>query len=308
VRGAHPLRLRSPRRHPAADWYDEQYNNRARIPEHLAILQRWSDESGRARAALAGIEDVPYGSDPSERLDIFPAGVANAPVMVYLHGGYWRALDKRDQTFVALPFVAAGAMCVLPNYALCPAVGIEHIALQLVRALSWVFRHAADYGGDPDRIVVGGHSAGGHLATMLLACDWPAVAPGLPPDLVTSAMSISGLYELEPLRHAPFLAADLHLSAASARRLSPALMPPPRRPLVTVVGADESAEFLRQADAISHAWGPRTVIGSETVRGRHHMDVLHEVTRPTSCTHRWALRLLGIEPGPAHAGRARKPP
>ena len=289
-----------PKRRPAPAWFDDQYNNRARIPEHPSILQHWADASAQARARLAGVLDVPYGRDPSERLDIFPAaptggvaGGALAPVLVHIHGGYWRALDKRDQSFIAPPFVAAGAMVVLPNHALCPSVSIEHIVMQLVRALVWVYRHAAEHGGDASRIVVSGHSAGGHLAAMLLACDWRAVAPDLPADLVRAALSISGVFELEPLRHAPFLAPDLKLSAASARRLSPACMPPPRGRLVALVGGDESAEFMRQTALIASAWGPQ-VLAVEAVPGRHHMNVLNELAEPASRTQRWGLHLLGL--------------
>ena len=238
--------------------------------------------------------EAAYGHAPRERLDVFPAIAAGSPVLVYLHGGYWRALDKRDQSFVAPPFVDAGALVVLPDYALCPAVTIEHIVLQMVQALAWVYRHAQTYGGDPERIVVAGHSAGGHLATMLLACDWNSVAPDLHADLVKSALSISGLYDLEPLRHTPFLAADLGLTEASARRLSPAAMPAPRGSLVTVVGGNESEEFQRQAALISKAWGPRTVIAADSVPMRHHMDVLHELSDWNSRTHAWGLRLLGL--------------
>jgi len=237
--------------------------------------------------------EVAYGDDPSETLDLFPATQPGAPVLVYIHGGYWRALSKRDQSFVAAPFVEAGAMVAIPDYALCPAVTIEHITLQLVRALAWLHRHAAGVGGDPERIVVAGHSAGGHLAAMLLACDWPAVGADLPHDLVAGALSISGLFDIEPLRHAPFLAPDLHLTADSALRLSPAFMPAPRGPLVTVVGGKESEEFLRQSALIGTQW-PTTVIGAEIVPGRHHMDVLHEIADPVSRTHQWALRLLGL--------------
>lgn len=282
-----------PRRSPA--WFDAQYNSRARIPGHPAILQHWADASARALARPGWVLDQPYGSDASERLDILPPPSTRAPVLVYIHGGYWRALDKRDQAFVAPAFVDAGAMGVQLNYTLCPAVRIEHIALQLTRALAWVWRNAAAHGGDPDRIVVAGHSAGGHLATMLLACDWQAVAADLPADLVKSALSISGLYALEPLRHAPFLAADIGLSAASARRLSPALWPAPARgALATVAGGDESEEFLRQAGLIARAWGPGVVVATETVAGRNHMDVLHELVDPHAGTHRLALQLLGI--------------
>ena len=267
------------RRHTPA-WFDEQYDNRARIPEHPGILQYWFDESAQARERLGGVLDVPYGSDPSERLDIFPTASRGAPVPVYIHGGYWRALDKRGQTFLAPPFVDAGAMVVLPNYALCPAVRIEHIALQLVQALAWVYRHAAEYGGDPARIVVAGHSAGGHLAAMLLACDWCSVARDLPANLVRAALSISGVFDLEPLRHSPFLAHDLKLTAASARRLSPALMPAPSGRLTAVVGGDESEEFLRQNALIARVWGPTSVWVCESIPGCHHMNVLLERLKP----------------------------
>jgi acetyl esterase/lipase len=287
---------------PPAAWFDAQYNNRARIPEHLAILQQWSDRSAAARAGLACRLDLAYGSDASERLDLFPSAEPNAPVLVYLHGGYWRALDKRDQSFVAPPFVDAGAMVVLPNYALCPAVTIEHIVMQTVRALAWVWRHAAEHGGDPARIVVAGHSAGGHLAAMLLACDWRAVAADLPADLVQGALAISGVFELEPLRHAPFLAPDLDLDAATARRLSPAAMPAPRGRLVALVGADESEEFLRQGELIASRWATQC----ERVPGRHHMDVLHELAAPGSRTHALALQLLGQARGSRAASRANR--
>jgi arylformamidase len=185
------------------------------------------------------------------------------------------------------------------NYALCPAVTIDHIVLQLVRALAWVYRHATEHGGNPERIVISGHSAGGHLATMLLACDWPDVASDLPADLVKSALSISGLYELEPLRHAPFLAADIGLTEASALRLSPAWMAAPvQGELVTVVGGDESEEFHRQVDLIASSWGPEVVVGDERPAGRNHMSVLNDLAEPGSSTYRRALQLLGLGTAP----------
>ncbi len=215
-------------------------------------------------------------------------------MLVYIHGGYWRALDKRDASFIAPPFVAAGAMVVVPNYALCPAASIEEIVGQQRAALAWVWRHAAAHGGDPERIVVAGHSAGGHLAAMMLATDWPGVDPGLPADLVKGALSLSGVFELEPLRHAPFLAPDLRLDAAAAERLSPIVLTAPKRPLFALVGGDESEEFLRQNALIAQAWGPAAVPVCEAVPGRHHMSVLRELAEPGSRTHRLALQLLGL--------------
>ena len=286
---------------PSAAWHDQQYNSRGRIPEHLAILQHWSDASAAARARLACALDLPYaergGADPAERLDIFlpkAAPAALAPILVYLHGGYWRALDKRDQSFVAVPFVEAGAMVVLPNYGLCPTVRIDDIVLQTVQALAWVYRHAAVYGGDPRRIVVAGHSAGGHLAAMMLVCRWREVAADLPADLVSTALSVSGVFDLEPLRHAPFLAGDLKLTRSSAARLSPAHLPAPRGRLWAVVGGDESQEFLRQNALIRQAWGARAVPVCETVPARHHMNVLHDLADPGARLHGLARQLLGL--------------
>jgi len=281
-------------RHPAA-WFDAQYNNRARIPEHLQILAEWAERSAAARAALPATLDIAYGRDPAERLDLFPAATPRAPVLVYIHGGYWRALDKADASFIAPPFVAAGAAVVVTNYALCPAASIEEIVRQQRAALAWVWRHAAELGGDAGRIVVAGHSAGGHLAAMMLATDWPAVDPRLPADLVKGALSLSGVFELEPLRHAPFLASDLRLDAAAAERLSPIALAAPKRPLFALVGGDESEEFLRQNTLIAETWGPAAVPVCEAVTGRHHMSVLRELAEPGSRTHRLALRLLGLD-------------
>lgn len=283
-------------------WYEEQYNNRARIPEHPAIFQRWADDSAAARAALnakgAARLDVQYGTGAGETLDVFapPRGKKAAPVLVFIHGGYWRALDKRDHSFIAPPFVTEGALVVVVNYALCPAVSIEHICLQMTRALAWVYEHAADYGGDCRRIVVAGHSAGGHLAAMMLACDWQvvgaAVETNLPANLVKSALSISGVFDLEPLRHVEFLAADLKLTAASARKLSPAKFAAPPGYVIAVVGGDESDEFLRQNALIARAWGTQTVVACEAIDGFNHLSVLGELARPASQVHRWALQLL----------------
>jgi arylformamidase len=275
-------------------WLDAQYNNRARVPEAPQILERWSNASALARAQSDCVLDIPYGAAPSETLDVFRTSAPDAPVFVFIHGGYWRALDKRDHTFVAPALVDAGAMVVVPNYALCPAATIEQITLQMAQAVAWTWRHAREHGGDPRRIVVGGHSAGGHLAAMLLNCRWPQLAPDLPSDLLRSALSISGLFELEPIRRTTFLAPDLHLSAASAQRLSPALLPSPAGRLAAVVGGDESEEFLRQNRLIREAWGDAAVPVCETVPGTNHFTVLHDLADANTRLHAIALELLGL--------------
>lgn len=275
-------------------WLDVQYNNRARIPEHPGIFERWAKASAHAREQSSCRIDVPYGEGPNETLDVFPAAQADAPVFVFIHGGWWRSLDKRDHSFIAPAFTQAGAMVVVPNYALCPSVSIETIALQMTRALAWTFRHAAQFGGNPQRIVVAGHSAGGHLAAMLLCCRWLQVGLDLPEQLVGSALSISGLFDLGPVCQTPFLQADLQLTSASANRLSPALFAPPTGTLYATVGANESEEFLRQNTLIREAWGERAVPVCEAVPGTNHLDVLHELADPQARLHGLALQLLGL--------------
>ena len=275
-------------------WLDVQYNNRARIPEHPQIFARWAESSKLARERLKAVLDVRYGDQPGETLDVFPAAEAGAPVLVFIHGGYWRSLDKSDHSFIAPAFVEAGATVIVPNYALCPSVTIETIALQMTHALAWVWRNPGVHSGDPNRIAIAGHSAGGHLAAMMLSCRWKDVGDDLPPKLVPGALSISGLYDLEPIRNTPFLQQDLQLTPAAVKRLSPAFFPRPRGTLYTVAGINESDEFLRQNQLIRDQWGPTTVPVCETIPGRHHLDVLHDLADPQARLHDLTLRLMGL--------------
>lgn len=281
-------------------WLDAQYNNRARVPEHERIFERWAVASARVREGMTCELDVPYGTGRHETLDIFPAAQPRSPVLVFIHGGWWRSLDKREHSFVAASLVGSGAMVVLPNYDLCPGtpqapVTIEHIALQLTKAIAWVYRNAALYGGSPGRIVVAGHSAGGHLATMMLCCEWPEVASGLPLRTVRAALSISGLYDLEPVSHIPFLKDDLRLTPESVERLSPVRFRPPREGrLCVAVGADESEEFLRQNRLMQWAWGAGVVPSCETIAGANHYTVLHDLADPHGRVHQMAVELMGL--------------
>lgn len=277
-------------------WLDAQYNNRARVANSAAILAKWAEASALAReGSPAKRLDLRYGDGPNETLDIFPSEEPNAPVLVFVHGGYWRALDKSDHSFVAPSFVADGATVVVPNYALCPAVTIEDIALQMVRAVAWTWRHIAEHGGDPSRIALAGHSAGGHLVAMLLSCRWKVVADDLPLQPVAGALAISGLYDLEPVRRAPFLQADLRLTPQQVARASPAFFPRPKAgKLYATVGADESDEFLRHNQLIRDQWGPTAVPVCETLPGADHFTVLQSLADPAGRLHALALRLLNL--------------
>jgi arylformamidase len=267
------------------DWYNSMYNNRALVPEHAAHFAQWAQTSAEARASLKCTLDIPYGDGPNETLDIFPAKQANAPVVVFIHGGYWRSLDKSDHSFVAPALHEMGACVVVVNYALCPGtpeapVTIPDIAQQMVKALAWTWHHIALHGGDPKNVTVAGHSAGGHLAAMLLACNWKQVDKSIPAHWIQKALSVSGLYDLTPLRKTPFLQDSLKLTAKHARMASPALWPRPKKGvLYTVAGGDESAEFLRHNRLIHQTWGPKTVPVCEDLSGLNHFSIVTDLTK-----------------------------
>lgn len=274
-------------------WLDRMYNNRALVPEHAMHFARWADASSDAREAHPCQTDIAYGDGPMEKLDVFPSNQPGAPVVVFIHGGWWRSLDKSQHSFIAPAFKNLGGCVFLPNYALCPAVTIPDITLQMVKALAWVYRNAKKFGGDPSRIYLVGHSAGGHLATMLLDCLWPLVGKDLPADLVKGALSISGVYDLEPIMHTPFLQDSLRLSPEQVAKVSPALLPAPARGvLYAVAGADESAEFIRHNKLIQQAWGKTVVPVCETIPQRNHFSVLEDLTAPWEHLHQLAIRLV----------------
>lgn len=282
---------------PDTAWFDAQYNNRARIPDHAEVFERWRAASALARTQAGAQLDLRYGDGEGEALDLFAPTVpvpGLAPVLVFIHGGYWRSLSKADHSFVAPSFCADGALVIVPDYALAPAVSVEHITLQMARAVEWVWREAERFGGDPRRIAVVGHSAGGHAAAMLLSCRWKQLADDLPPNLLTRAMALSGLYDLEPLRHTTFLQPDLKLTPTAVARLSPAFFPRPKGQLHALAGADESDEFLRQNRLIRDVWGPTSVPVCETVPRANHLTVLHHLADPTARVHELALRLLDL--------------
>ncbi|RQO63756.1 esterase [Variovorax sp. KBW07] len=279
-------------------WLEGMYNNLARVKDHPAYFERWTRESAAARDSLPARIDLAYGDGPNETLDIFPAPVPDAPVLVFIHGGYWRAMDKSQHSFIAPAFNDRGVCVVVPNYALCPGpvdqpVTVPGILMQMVKALAWTWRHVAAHGGDRSRITVAGHSAGGHMAAALLACDWKAVAPDLPAQLVRNALSISGLYDLRPLQRTPFLEDVLHLTDADALRASPALWKAPARgQLYAVAGGAESPEFIRHNAMIREAWGRNTVPVCEVLPGLNHFDVVDAVADPAHSLHRHAVQLL----------------
>ena len=282
-------------------WLERMYNNRALVPDHMDYLQRWAEDSARVRASQPCVLDVAYGTGAGESLDIFPAARTapeGVPVLVFIHGGYWRALDKSDHSFIAPPFTQAGFCVVVVNYALCPGtpeapVTIPHILRQMEKALAWVAHHIASHGGDPKRITVAGHSAGGHLAAMLLTSVWPLIANGLPDGLVRNALSISGIHDLEPIMYTPMYQSALNLTEQQVLQYSPArLLEPATGTLYCAVGADESPEFLRQNQLMQDAWGSHFVPRSVSLPGLHHFSIVDALAKPGHDLHHMAQNLL----------------
>jgi arylformamidase len=277
---------------PDAASLSRLYNNRDLVPEHPQYMARWAEASARARASLPCYLDRAYGEGAGETMDIFPARKGEGACLMFIHGGYWRALDKKDFSYLAPPWVEAGVSVAVVNYELCPRVSMEEIVRQMLRASRWLWLNARQYGIDRDKLYVSGHSAGGHLTAMLMCALWPAFDRALPKDLWKGGLAISGLYDLRPLLEVDWLNGDLRLDGASALKLSPAFMPPATRaPLMTCVGGDESSEFLRQNALLGSRW--RNVLaGDIAMPGKHHFSVIDALADPASALFAGARRLV----------------
>ena len=276
-------------------FFGREYNNRALVPEHAQYFARWAEDSARARATMTCYLDREYGQAPGEKLDIFPARKGDGSVLMFIHGGYWRSLDKRDFSYLAPAWVDAGVSLVVVNYDLCPNVTIEAIVSQMLRASAWLYRHAEEYGMDEERLFVCGHSAGAHLTAMMMAALWPVFDADLPRDLFKGGLAISGIYDLRPLVEVDFLNADLRLDEAAALKVSPAFLPPATRaPVYTCVGGLESSEFKRQNALLAQRW-KSAVAGDIPMPGRHHFSVVDELVNPASALFAGARRMMKLD-------------
>jgi arylformamidase len=258
---------------------DAEYNIRKRHPESPQHYARYEADSRAARETLSDQVDLRYGETPGETLDFFPATEPNAPLFLFIHGGYWRALDKRDFSFIAPGFVAAGIAVALVNYDLCPKVTVETIVAQTQRGIRWAHDNAA-LPFDRRRLVVGGHSAGGHLTAMALAAE--------PPLSIAASIAISGVFDLVPLLKTN-VNEQIALDETRAVALSPAHRPrPDRAPNLICVGGAETRGFIDQ----SRNYAARLGKTAKIYPALDHYTIMTALADPTSELHRDVRQII----------------
>ena len=249
---------------------DAAYNNTAAVANVGAIRADWDARSAALRQSTRGHLDLAYADAPRQRLDLFLAAQPHAPTLMFIHGGYWQMNDKERFAFVARGPLARGINVAVVEYTLAPDVRMDRIVDEMRRSVGWLNKHLGDYGADPDRIYVSGHSAGGHLTAMMM--NEGAVKAGL---------AISGLYDLEPIR-LNYLNDKLGLDVAEAQRNSPMLhLPQTSAPLVVTYGTAELPELCRQSIDYAAAWTKRGLPGHLLpVDGADHFTILESLADP----------------------------
>jgi arylformamidase len=260
---------------------EAEYDNRAKVPEFPAILERWQKAAAEFRASHANAElDLPYGPSARQALDVFwPGSGRDGPLAIFVHGGYWRSLDRTNFSHVAAGLLAHGIGVAMPSYDLCPQVTLAALMDEVRAAAAFIARSHGR------KMLALGHSAGGHLAATLLATDWTGF--GLPAGTIAAALPVSGLFDLVPLTQTT-VNDSIRLDEAEAKRLSPVQMKPQAGRLHAIVGGEEGVEYTRQSRSIAEAWGGTW----EAVPGRNHFTILDLLADPGSAMVRMALDLL----------------
>ena len=265
------------------EFVEREYNNRALVPDHAEYFARWTRDSEFVRATLPCELDLAYGPDARHRLDWFPAARPRG-TLVFIHGGYWRTLDKSMFSWLAAAWVAAGVNVAMPNYRFSPGVRIEEIVDDVVMAANYWMKRAGD------RVVVSGHSAGGHLTAALFAT--PRERLEFDPARIVGGVPISGVFEFAPLRLFSFNA-DFKLDDAAIARLDLARRPRSiGAPLVVAAGAAESSEFQRQSRLLAEAWAPQ-VKSLLLLPGLNHFSVVDAFSERGQPLYEQTLALFG---------------
>lgn len=262
---------------------EHQYDARATVPDIGIELKAYRDASLPMYDLSPCWRDVAYGSGPDETLDLFPvAGRPDAPLLVFIHGGYWRALHSQDSVFMAQQLTAQGVAVAAINYTLAPQATLAHIVGQCQRAVAWLLKDAASHGVAPKRTLLSGSSAGAHLAAMLLTPDWQAEC-GVPPQSLRGGVLLSGLYDLEPIQKC-LPNTWLHMSVQESKDLSPIHhLPDPKLPLYVAVAEQDTDEFKRQSRDFAAACSAQgNPVTWHEARQRNHFNIVLDWTDPQS--------------------------
>lgn len=275
---------------------DAQYNLRPLVPNHPEIFSRYVRDSESTVHLHRMIPDIAYGPNPKQTLDLFPTvqGDKPAPVVCFIHGGYWRNKDKSDFHYLAPAFTQAGVHFATINYTLAPEASMDQIVGENREAVTWLAAHAADHGGDPERLHVVGHSAGGHLVAMLMVVDGLSQSGDQHENAhIAGGTAISGLFDLEPIRLS-YLNETLQLDEDQVLRNSPiGLSPNAKVPLVLALGADETPEYHRQQESLVDAWSKhRLPMSTVEMPGLNHYDVIDHLGHPGSALHQAVMEQI----------------
>lgn len=283
---------------------DRAYNARAAVADFDAYARGFTSNSAQTRQRLMLESDVPYGPHCDELLDVFFAGgtrpsaaasSGGAPIHLFLHGGYWRLLTKDENSYVADVMAPAGACVMVNSYSLAPAVKLDVIVRQCQAAVAWAYRNGARFGGDPEKLYISGHSAGGQLVAMMLATDWEAEY-GLPANIIKGAVCLSGLFDVRPLGRA-FTNEWLELSPIEAVRNSPQQQPLRSQcPVLVAYGGAEPAGFIYQ----SHCYAEKLTAAGVDVAlmerpGLDHFALCNELMDRDSPLTKAVLTQMGLQ-------------
>ena len=228
------------------DELEYQYNPRVSVPEFPELAKVRAAQARKVRDTAKSWLNVPYGNSPREMLDMYAADRPAGPVLLYIHGGYWRSGSKEDNCNFVPTFTKRGGTVVLVEYDLCPQVTVSDIVRQTRASIAWVYKNIARYGGDPSKLFVSGHSAGGHLTAMALAHDW--TKEGLPADLIKGAVATSGVYDLDMVMEIS-VQEQVRMTSEIAKQNSPFLNPPRVKcPLVVAVGGAEPKGWQQMSE------------------------------------------------------------
>ena len=256
---------------------DRQYNQRAWVANADELIRRYADASDAVRARLGEPESIPYGVAPTETLDLYRAVRAPAPLLVFLHGGAWQRLSKRESAFAAENFVRAGAHFAAVGFAAVPAAALADLVDQVRRAVAFLYRNAGRLDIDRERIHLAGHSSGGHLGACVMMTDWAALGLSQP---IKGGLCVSGIYDLRPVRLSA-RNAYLRLDAESEHAFSPQRhLDRLGCPLVIAAAEFDTAEFRRQARDFAAAARAGAAVRHIEGRGYNHFDFIETLADP----------------------------